>query len=517
MNKMLSNTKMNQQHKDITIGKDILELLSGAMYVDILTIYREFIQNASDSIDKAQQERLYDELKQPKISIQLDTSNRNIKIIDNGYGLSTDSFANAMRALGSSQKRGTLSRGFRGVGRLSGLGVCQELVFKSKAKHDKRTSIIKWDCRKLKKILNDVSWDGDLRQLIDEVTSFSSTDLGKKDDHFFEVELKKVIRIKNDFLLNEKAIKHYISQNCPVPFSPEFNFKDEIDQFLDNHDLNKTYEIFFNEDELPIYRPHKNQFKLNLELIDEYSDIAFFEFQGIDGDIDAIAWLLEHDYKGAIPKSQGIHGMRFRLGNIQVGYDNLVAEEIYPESRFNSWTVAEVHILNRKITPNGRRDHFEQNVHYMNLIGELSPVGKTIANLCRTKSALRNRQKEFELHRRKAEDLVEIIEQKAAPTRIIENSEESLQESLKRMDTLANSEILTQEQAGELEIKLIKIKKKVNIGNSEGEKNSKSILKKLPHTKRECYNEIFQIIFNVIKEKSKARELIDEIITNIKV
>ncbi len=36
----------------ITIGKDVLELLSSAMYVDPLTIYREYVQNAADAIDE---------------------------------------------------------------------------------------------------------------------------------------------------------------------------------------------------------------------------------------------------------------------------------------------------------------------------------------------------------------------------------------------------------------------------------------------------------------------------------
>ena len=38
---------------EIVIGKDVLELVSSAMYVDPLTIYREYLQNAADAIDDA--------------------------------------------------------------------------------------------------------------------------------------------------------------------------------------------------------------------------------------------------------------------------------------------------------------------------------------------------------------------------------------------------------------------------------------------------------------------------------
>jgi len=38
---------------DVVVGKDVLELVSSAMYVDPMTIYREYIQNAANAIDEA--------------------------------------------------------------------------------------------------------------------------------------------------------------------------------------------------------------------------------------------------------------------------------------------------------------------------------------------------------------------------------------------------------------------------------------------------------------------------------
>ena len=37
--------------ENIFIGKDILELLSSSMYVNPLTIYREYLQNTMDSLE----------------------------------------------------------------------------------------------------------------------------------------------------------------------------------------------------------------------------------------------------------------------------------------------------------------------------------------------------------------------------------------------------------------------------------------------------------------------------------
>ena len=40
------------------IGKDVLELLSNSMYVNVLSVYREYVQNAADSIDIAKESSL---------------------------------------------------------------------------------------------------------------------------------------------------------------------------------------------------------------------------------------------------------------------------------------------------------------------------------------------------------------------------------------------------------------------------------------------------------------------------
>ena len=36
---------------NVLVGKDILELLSSSMYVDPMTVYREYVQNAADALD----------------------------------------------------------------------------------------------------------------------------------------------------------------------------------------------------------------------------------------------------------------------------------------------------------------------------------------------------------------------------------------------------------------------------------------------------------------------------------
>ena len=48
-----SNEIEHHNARTAYVGKDILELLSVSMYVEPLTMYREYIQNSTDSIDEA--------------------------------------------------------------------------------------------------------------------------------------------------------------------------------------------------------------------------------------------------------------------------------------------------------------------------------------------------------------------------------------------------------------------------------------------------------------------------------
>ena len=69
------------------IGKDVLELLSSAMYIDPLSIYREYVQNAADAIDEAIGGGLLGGNDKGRIDIAINPQERRIRIRDNGTGL----------------------------------------------------------------------------------------------------------------------------------------------------------------------------------------------------------------------------------------------------------------------------------------------------------------------------------------------------------------------------------------------------------------------------------------------
>ena len=144
--------------ENIFIGKDILELLSSSMYVNPLTIYREYLQNTMDSLEVSEIPP-----KDYRVNLSIDRGSRKVSIKDNGDGIPSDLFLKRMLSLGDSSKRGTEQRGFRGVGRLSGLGYCRQLKFVST---NNEKIELKWDCIKLRQLLKDIGNKSHLSEVI---------------------------------------------------------------------------------------------------------------------------------------------------------------------------------------------------------------------------------------------------------------------------------------------------------------------------------------------------------------
>ena len=397
---------------DIFVGKDILELVSSSMYVDPLTIYREYIQNAADSIDEAKEKGVLGPRTPGRVDITLDLTERRVLIRDNGAGVPNGQFARRLTALGGSHKRGTSARGFRGIGRLAGLGYCQELIFRSRARGDLVVQELHWDCRVFKRLLQDHTYDGSVHKIIQEIATLKKLPGGNWPEHFYEVEMVKPIRIKNDLLLNSEEIASYLSQNACVPFSPEFQFGKSIRSFLKKHLELGELNIFINGSEEPIYRPYRDSYVYSDDKRDEFTEVEYRTIEGMNGKTAAVAWLLHHGYQGSIPPNAGVAGLRARKGNIQVGSPRIFAES-FPEPRFATWTVGEVHIMDERVVPNGRRDEFEQNASYNHLTNQITPIANQIAKLCRTTSTARNRIKAFDIGATKINQQLEILEQGA--------------------------------------------------------------------------------------------------------
>ena len=141
---------------DYIFGANILENLTTGMYQDSKVIYREYIQNACDQIDKAVKDGV---LKQGEgaIGIWPDLDSRTIVIEDNATGISADFFKQTLGNIADSDKIIGEDKGFRGIGRLCGLAYCEQLVFRSSAKGEDIESIMVCDAKKMRRMIDENS------------------------------------------------------------------------------------------------------------------------------------------------------------------------------------------------------------------------------------------------------------------------------------------------------------------------------------------------------------------------
>ena len=224
----------------------------------------------------------------------------------------------------------------------------------------------------------------------------------------------------------------------------------------------------------------------------------------------AVGWILHHNYLGAIPPKTGIKGFRVRSGNIQVGDDNLL-DEIFTETRFNSWTVAEVHVIDNSIKPNGRRDNFDQNIHFLNFINHLSVKGREISKNCRNSSILRNRLKEFEIEESKITEKVPFLKQRSLPKQRILEIENYIKDSLHKLRKLANSDIIPDEDKKKLLNRITNVQEEMDYEFS----NKNDPLEKLSKQKKNIYKEVFGLVYEFSHTHLAAKTLIDKILTRI--
>lgn len=374
--------------EQVRVGKDVIELVTSGMYVFPVTIYREYIQNAADAIDAARSRGLIPSEQPGRITLDVDHAARTVIIRDNGSGIPEHEAIPILLAIGGSPKRGTGARGFRGVGRLSGLAYCQQLEFRTKAAGQSLVLCVSWDCKLLRSRLADASFKGDVRSIISECTEVwyePDADVG---EHFFEVRLLNVARHRQDMLLNEKMVAHYLAQVAPVPFSKDFSFATVIEGALAQFAPRVAVDLRINGE--PVERLYRDETKIpggpNILTI---KDIEFLQFADVDGEVGAVGWLAHHDYVRSVSPTLGVRGLRARIGDIQIGETNLL-DDCFKEPRFNGWTIGEIHIRDSRIVPNGRRDNFELNHHAYNLLTQVGPVAAQIAKRCRTASVSRN-------------------------------------------------------------------------------------------------------------------------------
>ncbi|MFN0215115.1 MAG: ATP-binding protein [Saprospiraceae bacterium] len=347
------------------IGKDVIESLTLGMYEDSKFIFREYVQNAADAIDKAVSLNLI-EKKDAAIHLIIDPAKHLISIEDNGTGISRSEVSSILRNIAQSTKQRGVDKGFRGIGRLGGLAYCKKLIFETSFKGEDTKSILVWNAGKLKDLINNRAEKEEAAQVIELVTEVVNQ-AESNDAHYFKVTLEGV---SSPELLNEQEIRHYLELVAPLPFhASRFAFKSKIYEELEKDGLYlDEYMLYLGNGKEPgeqLFKPYKTIVHgADNHDPEDIMDIVFLKEKDKSGQFLFWGWYgIRARTSEQIKPINRERGIRLRQSNIQIGLDNAL-QKLYGkdhDQRFHYYFVGEIHAFNKTLIPNARRDYFVEN------------------------------------------------------------------------------------------------------------------------------------------------------------
>lgn len=345
----------------IKIGKYAIENLTTAMYEDSKIIYREYIQNSADSIDKALKLGLFEE-EEPVIEVAIDDINRVITIKDNALGIKKMEVPQRLADIADSEKQKGIDKGFRGIGRLGGLAYCHTLRFITTYKGENEVTIMTWDAKELIRMINDNTIKHSAEEVISKVISYDYKECDVN-EHYFIVEMEN-IRKENSELLDKIEVCKYISANTPVPYNNKFIYRSEIAKYLTQNSLTMPeYKIYVDDEDIfknygtILYENSGNQAKK----YDEIYGVEFKQFKNRKGELLGWLWYGISTFDKQIPSLfNEMRGIRLRKENIQIGNSDTLVK-LFKESRGNYYFIGELHTVHDNLIPNARRDYFVEN------------------------------------------------------------------------------------------------------------------------------------------------------------
>jgi hypothetical protein len=367
------------------------------MYEYPRIVYREYIQNAADQIDIAVEESILSNRAGGKIEIEICQSEKKISIYDNATGVPESKVLETLKSIAQGIKNREKHKGFRGIGRLGGLAYCDQLIFETSYPGENTKSILTWDAKKLKHIINDRSNNEEAFSVIDDITDLQTRE-EEADKRYFIVKMDNV---SNKALLDKQNILNYLEMVAPVPYSKSFLFKDKIYEFVETigEDIDE-YNIYLNHDQLfksyktRIYEGEAN----NKRSVDEIHDLEFIRESDNNNDLIYWGWYSISNFSKQIPKVNCARGIRLRKANIQIGMDDALVR-LFKEQRGSYYFFGEIFATAKQLLPNARRDYFIENdvLSYFEL--SIKKLFIKLHKLYHFSSKVRSKQKKIEKHK----------------------------------------------------------------------------------------------------------------------
>ena len=514
------------------IGKDVIESLTLGMYEDCRFIYREYIQNAADAVDKAIDCALLKKGEEA-IHVRIDKGNRIIFIHDNATGISNDKVMAILRNIAHSTKKRGEDKGFRGIGRLGGLGYCSKLIFETSFYGESVKSVMTWDAELLKFIINDRENVEEATEVLSRVTKLE-TEKEDSSAHYFNVIMEDVT---SDELLDVESVSDYLSMVAPVDISSNFIFRHKINDFKKEHGLTvDTYNIFVNNDQ--IHKPYTGAIYEDnnggKKKVDDIIDVKFLLAKDDNGSIIYWGWYSISTLKGQMKPKNIARGIRLRKENIQIG-DEEICKKFFTKTedqRFSFYYFGEIHALSKGLIPNSRRDYFAESkecVEFEQKIRQdflklkelcydaqkLRSSTSTIAKTEELRATIQNKEKNGYTSQKEREDLQHRLEEQEKKAEQAQRQLDSVKNKISSKDSplktvLDQFEVPTSKKEKK-QVQKYSEKESLNNENKIRYRTDKPIYSRYSRNEKKLIGKIYTAIGNAIADECLREALISNI------
>lgn len=309
------------------VGAGILSIITESLYDNPIVVFREYVQNSVDSLLKSNEHT--------NSKIKIWESKNNLFFLDNGKGIETKLFHEKMRKIGDSSKKKHKNLGYKGIGRLSGVPYCKELIFlniydykKLKAQRYSINSVI------YNEIKNGDSYLGlSFSELMNKIGNFSDIidwenplisdvilkyeDMLKETNTGFLVILKGISDVLKNTIKADGFFRN-LQWLLPVDFEHDLYESSKSELFKDLNEKNgdvipvRSFDISYNDNK--IFRPIKEK------MLRDFVCKNNFKY--------AIGFNTFKKDKIAIDKSNDFRGIRIYIDNMLLCDENELLQNL---------------------------------------------------------------------------------------------------------------------------------------------------------------------------------------------
>lgn len=353
--------------------KKILSLLMGEMYHDPMVVFREYVQNACDSIDLAARKNVIDSRNKAVVDICLKADS--VIIRDNGMGIPKDEVEKLLLGISSSEKDGIETIGKYGVGRLTGAKYCKKLTFETSYPGETCVSRVVWDIAKYKQLMGDSAVKY-ASEVIEKCTTCSYAETGEEGQHYFQVVLEGADKA----ILDVENVKNYLSLKVPADYTDTFKNViiepscENYPEFKTRFENLKSYRITVNTINQS-FKPFKVEVKNQNDSV-KLSKQNYFVIKGYTGEELAWGW---YSFPLSIKQINNCPfvGLQVRKHNMVVGYNDFLDQYL---KKAKPYIAGELFITSNKIMPSSSRDGFYDSSEVAELFEGLKKYFKKVYN-----------------------------------------------------------------------------------------------------------------------------------------